>query len=149
MGFGAVDFVKKPIVVQSFSVRVARAMERAPLRWESWREMSKRMPFYGRTIQPMLVIAQQVLRELDDALAEAQRTRPHVPDLNALVTRVRGAALNVGAVRTVQQLDRLWSSSGTEDEIATLRAALVIELAGFDEVIQGRLPQQELRVIAV
>src|SRR6185312_13339625 len=59
MGFGAIDFVKKPIVVQLFTQRINRAMERAPVRWESWRDMSKRMPFYSRTIGPMLGIAQQ------------------------------------------------------------------------------------------
>ncbi len=141
MGFGAIDFVKKPIAIQSFAGRVNRAMERAPVRWESWREMSKRLRFYSRTIHPMLAIAHQVLRELDEALAAAQGG--NVTDangLNAFVTRARGAALNVGAVRTVQQIDKLWHGECAEQDIEYLRAAMVIELAAFEEAVQVRAP---------
>jgi DNA-binding response OmpR family regulator len=143
MGFGTVDFVKKPIVIQAFSARVNRAIERAPVRWESWRDMSKRLGFYGRTIEPMLVIAQQVLRDLDDALAQAQQGYVNANELNAMVSRARGAALNVGAIRTVHQFDHLWTGAGWMDEIEHLRAALVIELAGFDEAIQSRATSDE------
>lgn len=138
MGFGAIDFVKKPIVVQSFTQRINRAMERAPVRWESWRDMSKRMPFYSRTIQPMLAIAQQMLQELDDALAKAETETPDMTELGALVSRVRGAAANVGALRTVHQIDKLWKGAIEEHTIEYLRAALVIERAGFDEAIAAR-----------
>jgi DNA-binding response OmpR family regulator len=145
LGNGAVDFVKKPIAIQSFAGRINRVMERAPVRWESWREMSKRLRFYSRTIHPMLAIANQVLRELDDVLAQAQASpdSASVAELNAVTTRARGAALNVGAVRTVQQIDKLWSGSGSAQDIAYLRAALVIELAAFDEMIQSRAGHQE------
>jgi DNA-binding NtrC family response regulator len=135
MGLGAIDFIKKPIVIPIFTQRINRAMERVHVRWESLREMSKRMPFYSRTIHPMLVIAQQVLRDLDDALAEAERGTPNANELNTLVSRMRGAAANVGALRTVQQLDKLWSGSAATNEITNLRAALIIELAGFDAAI--------------
>jgi CheY-like chemotaxis protein len=145
MGFGAIDFVKKPIVVQAFTSRINRAIERTPARWESWREMSKRLPFYSRTIQPMLVIAQQVLRELDEALAAAEKVSPNVAELNALVTRVRGAVLNVGARRTVQQLDKLWTETADMKAIEYLRAALVIELAAFDEAIAARSQNEQLQ----
>lgn len=140
LGFGAIDFVKKPIAIQSFAGRVTRAMERAPVRWESWREMSKRLRFYSRTIHPMLAIASQVLRELDDTLAQAQANPEgaNIIELNAVTTRARGAALNVGAVRTVQQIDKLWKGEGAAQDIEFLRAALVIEFAAFDEAIQTR-----------
>jgi DNA-binding response OmpR family regulator len=138
LGFGAIDFVKKPIMVQPFAARVNRAMERAPVRWESWREMNKRLRFSGRSIQPMLAIAQQVLRELDSALADAQGTDANPTELNALVARARGAAANVGALRTVQQIDRLWQGQCTPQEIEYLRAALVIEQAAFEEAIATR-----------
>lgn len=138
VGYGAIDFVRKPIAAQSFAGRINRAMERAPVRWESWREMSLRFRFYGRTIQPMLSIALQVLRELDAALMIAQNSEAKVGDLNGLVTRARGAAMNVGAIRTVQQIDRLWRGEGTPDEVTYMRAALVIEIAAFEEAIRTR-----------
>ncbi|HXF24495.1 MAG TPA: hypothetical protein VN602_08235, partial [Gemmatimonadaceae bacterium] len=144
LGFGAIDFVKKPIAIQSFAGRINRAMERSPVRWESWREMSKRLRFYSRTIQPMLAIANQVLHELDDALAQAQVGPADVPLLNSVVTRARGAALNVGAIRTVQQIDKLWKGDGAAEEVEHLRAAMVIELAAFDDAIKNRASQGEV-----
>ncbi|MDQ2889577.1 MAG: response regulator [Gemmatimonadota bacterium] len=157
LGYGAIDFVKKPIAIQSFAGRINRAMERSPVRWESWREMSKRLRFYSRTIQPMLAIASQVLHELGDTLGEAQTTAPDVARLNSAVTRARGAALNVGAVRTVQQIDKLWKGEGAAEDIENLRAAIVIELASFDDAIRNRaaqgeaatLPQQPAVAVAV
>ena len=143
LGYGAIDFVKKPIMVQPFAARVNRAMERAPLRWESWREMNKRLRFSGRSIQPMLAIAQQVLRELDAALADAQGADPNPSELNGLVARARGAAANVGALRTVQQIDRLWHGQCAPEDIEHLRAALVIEQAAFEEAIAARAAQGE------
>jgi CheY-like chemotaxis protein len=141
LGFGAVDFVKKPIAIQSFAGRINRAMERSPVRWESWREMSKRLRFYSRTMQPMLAIANQVLHELDDSLAQAETGTPDVATLNSVVTRARGAALNVGAIRTVQQIDKLWKGEGAPEDITHLRAAMVIELAAFDDAIRVRVAQ--------
>jgi response regulator RpfG family c-di-GMP phosphodiesterase len=143
LGFGAIDFVKKPIAIQSFAGRVNRAMERSPVRWESWREMSKRLRFYSRTIQPMLAIAHQVLHELDDALAQGQVGPVDVALLNSVVTRARGAALNVGAIRTVQQIDKLWKGEGAAEDIENLRAAMVIELAAFEDAIRSRAAQGE------
>jgi DNA-binding response OmpR family regulator len=143
LGYGAIDFVKKPIAIQSFAGRVNRAMERSPVRWESWREMSKRLRFYSRTIQPMLAIANQVLHELDDALAQGQVGPTDVPLLNSIVTRARGAALNVGAIRTVQQIDKLWKGDGSAEDISYLRAAMVIELAAFEDAIRNRVAQGE------
>lgn len=147
MGHGAVDFVKKPIMVQPFAARVNRAMERAPVRWESWREMNKRLRFSGRSVQPMLAIAQQVLRELDAALADAQGADFDPTELNALVARGRGAAVNVGALRTVEQIDRLWQGQGAPEDIAHLRAALVIEQAAFEEAIVARVAHGEVSLV--
>jgi len=143
MGFGAIDFVKKPLVVQTFTGRINRAMERTPVRWESLREMSKRLPFYGRTMQPMLEIAQQLIRDFDAALAEAQTGTPNMTELNAFVSRLRGAALNVGALRTAAQLDKIWKGTGDAAELEMTRAALVIELAAFDEAIAARAAEGE------
>ena len=143
LGYGAIDFVKKPIAIQSFAGRINRAMERSPVRWESWREMSKRLRFYSRTIQPMLAIANQVLHELDETLAQAQSGTPDVAMLNSVVTRARGAALNVGAVRTVQQIDKMWKGEGAPEDIENLRAAMVIELAAFEDAIRNRAEKSE------
>jgi response regulator RpfG family c-di-GMP phosphodiesterase len=153
MGLGAIDFVKKPIVLPVFSARISRAVEFAPTRWESGSDTTGQPHrSYARTAQPMLVIASHVLRELDDALALAQEpqspdTSVTISELNAMVTRARGAALNVGAARTVRQLDRLWQSKGTSQEITDLRSALLIEFAGFDEAIQAEASQPELMVV--
>jgi len=138
LAFGAVDFVKKPIDVQLFSGRVLRALERAPERWESSRAMSKRLSFQSGAMQSMLPIAQQVLRELDEALANAQQHAPQAGALDAMIARASGAALNVGALRTAQLIELLWSGSGAAVDLEHLRAALVIELASFDEAIQAR-----------
>ena len=148
MALGAIDFVKKPIVIPAFSARISRAVALAPARWDSETKGHVRPRAYGRSVQPMLVIAYQVLRELDDALAMAQTTKVAVGELNALVTRARGAALNVGAARTVQQMDRLWHGRGTLEEIGELRAALVIEFAGFDDAIHAGATQPELTVLS-
>jgi hypothetical protein len=105
--------------------------------------MNKRLRFSGRSIQPMLAIAQQVLRELDAALADAQGTDANPTELNGLVARARGAAANVGALRTVQQIDRLWHGQCAPEDIEHLRAALVIEQAAFEEAIAARAAQGE------
>ena len=136
--------VSADVVTTEKVERINRAMERSPVRWESWREMSKRLRFYSRTIQPMLAIANQVLHELDDALAQAQVGPADVPLLNSVVTRARGAALNVGAIRTVQQIDKLWKGDGAAEEVEHLRAAMVIELAAFDDAIKNRASQGEV-----
>jgi CheY-like chemotaxis protein len=148
MGLGAIDFVKKPIAVPSFAGRVNRAMERAPVRWESWRAMSRRLQVQNFSMTPMLTIAQQVLRELDAALAEADKGTLSRSALDAVVARAQGAALNVGALRTAHQISTLWGGAADSDVssgIAALRAALVIELASFDEAIQAREAQAEMR----
>ncbi len=62
-------------------------------------------------------------------------------DLSARVLRVRGAALNVGAIRTVQLVDFLWSGRATTEDIADLHDALVIELAAFEQALQSRSSQ--------
>jgi CheY-like chemotaxis protein len=57
LALGCVDFVKKPIVVDAFAQRIERALKRAPARWESWREMIKRLRVDSRTFQPLLALA--------------------------------------------------------------------------------------------
>jgi hypothetical protein len=91
----------------------------------------------------MLAIAHQVLHELDDALAQGQVGPVDVALLNSVVTRARGAALNVGAIRTVQQIDKLWKGEGAAEDIENLRAAMVIELAAFEDAIRSRAAQGE------
>ena len=54
---------------------------------------------------------------------------------------MRGAALNVGAIRTVQLIDFLWSGRATTEDVADLHAALVIELAAFEQALQSRSSQ--------
>ncbi len=62
-------------------------------------------------------------------------------ELSARVLRVRGAALNVGAIRTVQLIDFLWSGRATPEDVADLHAALVIELGAFEQALQSRSSQ--------
>ncbi len=146
LALGAVDFVKKPIVVDAFATRIERALKRAPARWESWREMIKRLRVDSRTFQPLLVLARDHLSELVQTLGRVRDGRASVGDvglseLSAQVLRVRGAALNVGAVRTVQLVDFLWSGRATAEDVADLHAALVIELAAFEQALQSRSSQ--------
>ena len=84
-----------------------------------------------------------VLHELDDTLAQGQVGSADVALLNSVVTRARGAALNVGAIRTVQQIDKLWKGDGSAEDIEHLRAAMVIELAAFEDAIKNRAAQGE------
>jgi CheY-like chemotaxis protein len=143
LGIGCVDFVKKPINVDAFATRIDRALKRAPARWESWREMIKRLRVDSRTFQPLLILARDHLAELVTMLGRINEGRTTVDEvgrseLSARVLRVRGAALNVGAIRTVQLVDFLWSGRVTPEDIADLHAALVIELAAFDQALQSR-----------
>jgi CheY-like chemotaxis protein len=143
LALGCVDFVKKPIVVDAFAQRIERALKRAPARWESWREMIKRLRVDSRTFQPLLALARDHLAELVFLLGRLQEGRTTVDEvgrdeLSARVLQVRGAALNVGAIRTVQLVDFLWSGRMSPEDIADLHAALVIELAAFDQALQSR-----------
>lgn len=139
LGYGAVDFVRKPIVVQSFAARVLRAMERAPVRWEPAREVVRRVGFDADPVQSLLAEAQEALQALDHSLDHAlaaSGSGAEVAPLSTLVARARAASVAAGAVRTVQQLDRLWRGDGTPEDIAYLRAALVIERAAFDDRVR-------------
>jgi CheY-like chemotaxis protein len=146
LALGAVDFVKKPINVDAFATRIDRALKRAPARWESWREMIKRLRVDSRTFQPLLVLARDHLAELVLTLGRIRDGRSTVEEtgaseLGAQVLRVRGAALNVGAIRTVQLVDFLWSGRATHEDVSDLHAALVIELAAFEQALQSRSSQ--------
>ena len=148
LALGAVDFLKKPIGVDAFGVRIERALRRAPVRWESWRDLSRRLRVDSRTFQPLLALARDHLADLVAALGQIAHTGDLVeaPERDALIARVlrmRGAALNVGAVRTVQLVDVLWCGSaalGPEGgtRLRDLHDALTIELAAFDETLQSR-----------
>lgn len=146
LGLGCVDFVKKPINVDAFAQRIDRALKRAPARWESWRDMIKRLRVDSRTFQPLLALARDHLAELVQTLGRVRDGRASVDELgreelSARVLRVRGAALNVGAVRTVQLVDFLWSGRATAEDVADLHAALTIELGAFDKALQSRSTQ--------
>ena len=143
LALGAVDFVKKPINVDAFAGRIDRAIKRAPARWESWRDMVKRLRVDSRTFQPLLALAREHLAELVQVLARLKDGRETLEgygrdELSAKVLRMRGAALNVGATRTVQLVDFLWSGRITPEDVADLHAALTIELAAFDQALQSR-----------
>jgi putative two-component system response regulator len=146
LALGAVDFVKKPINVDAFAGRVDRALKRAPARWESWREMIKRLRVDSRTFQPLLTLARDHVSELVQTLTKIKDGRTSIDEigkeeLGARVLRVRGAALNVGAIRTVQLIDFLWSGRCTPEDVADLHAALVIELSAFELATQSRSSQ--------
>ncbi len=143
LALGAVDFVKKPINVDAFAGRIERALKRAPTRWESWRDMIKRLRVDSRTFQPLLTLARDHLAELVLALGQLKDAGETAADggrdeLSAAVLRMRGAALNVGAIRTVQLVDVLWTSRSTVEDVADLHTALTIELAAFEQALQSR-----------
>ena len=146
LAVGAVDFVKKPINVDAFAGRIERALKRAPARWESWREMIKRLRVDSRTFAPLLMLARDHLAELVQTLGRIRDGKSSVDEigreeLSARVLRVRGAALNVGAIRTVQLIDFLWSGRATIEDVSDLHAALVIELSAFEQALQSRSSQ--------
>jgi CheY-like chemotaxis protein len=146
LAVGAVDFVKKPINVDAFAGRIERALKRAPARWESWREMIKRLRVDSRTFHPLLTLARDHLAEVVLMLGRIREGKSTVDEvgkeeLSARVLRVRGAALNVGAIRTVQLVDFLWSGRATPEDISDLHAALVIELSAFEQALQSRSSQ--------
>jgi CheY-like chemotaxis protein len=143
LAVGAVDFVKKPINVDAFAGRIERALKRAPARWESWREMIKRLRVDSRTFQPLLTLARDHVAELVQTLSKIRDQKTTIEEfgrdeLSSRVLRVRGAALNVGAIRTVQLIDFLWSGRGTDEDVSDLHAALVIELGAFEQALQSR-----------
>lgn len=145
---GCVDYVKKPLQVDVMVSRIERALRRTPVRWEPWRDVVRRLRVDSRTMQPLLAMTRDHLAELVDALRLAvdgaptgtePSSRPPAPlALAALVIRVRGAALTVGAIRTVQLLDLFWASAPTAGSLSTLHAALTIELAAFEAVVARR-----------
>ena len=146
LALGAVDFVKKPINVDAFAGRIERALKRAPARWESWREMIKRLRVDSRTFQPLLTLARDHVAELVQTLGKIRDGKATVEEvgreeLSARVLRVRGASLNVGAIRTVQLIDFLWSGRVTPEDVNDLHAALVIELGAFEQALQSRSSQ--------
>ena len=143
LSMGAVDFVKKPINVDAFAGRVLRALKRAPTRWEPWRETIKRLRVDARTYHPLLAIARDDVAELVELLARLKEGAGPIDDagreaLAGSVVRVRGAAMNVGAVRVVQQIDFLWTGRASREDVCDLYAALVIELRTFDQALQSR-----------
>ena len=148
LSLGCVDFVKKPIHVDAFAGRLDRALRRAPVRWEPWRALSRRLRVDSRTFHPLLVLAREPLAELVHTLSRVRDGRAGdvgPEELAGRVRRVRSAALNVGAVRTVQLVDFLWSGRATADataeDVADLHAALRIELSAFDQALQSRSTQ--------
>jgi len=143
LALGAVDFVKKPLNVDGFVRRIARALKRAPARWEPWRDVIRRLHVDSRTFEPLLTLARDALAELVQTLSAIVEGRTTVAEvgneaLAARVVRVRGAALNVGAIRTVQLIDYLWSGTATESDVSALHAALVIELGVVEQAVQRR-----------
>jgi hypothetical protein len=108
--------------------------------------MIKRLRVDSRTFQPLLSLARDGVADLVHQLGRLKDGRATVDELgrdelSARVLRVRGAALNVGAVRTVQLVDFLWSGRATDEDVADLHAALTIELSAFDQALQSRSVQ--------
>jgi len=143
LSLGAVDFVKKPINVDALAGRIERALRRAPARWEPWREMIKRLRVDSRTFQPLLALTRDHVAALVETLGRLRSGKTTVDEvgaeeLSARVQRVRGAAMNVGAIRTVQLIDFLWPARPTAADVADLHAALLIELGAFEQALLGR-----------
>lgn len=146
LGLGAVDFVKKPIDVRGIAARITRAYAHVPRRWESWGDLSKRLRCHSHMLPGRISGAQRVVANLAEILARPDASGAASAELDAAVTRARLASMDVGAVRTVQILHRLWGSDPAERDVAALRAALVIELAAFDEAVTGRPSGHELAI---
>jgi CheY-like chemotaxis protein len=137
LGLGAVDFLKKPINVDTFASRLERSLSRAPQRWETWRDLTRRLKVDSRTFPPLLRLVRDDLADVVQQLALVPAGGPPDDELHSRVQRLRGAAQNVGALRTAQLIDFLWSGKRAEDA-ADLHDALVIELKAFDVALAAR-----------
>ncbi|MCU0646563.1 MAG: response regulator [Gemmatimonadaceae bacterium] len=137
LGLGAVDFLKKPINVDSFASRLDRALTRAPQRWESWRELTRRLKVDSRTFPPLLRLVRDDLADVLQQLALVAGDGAPDDDVHTRVQRLRGAAVNVGALRTAQMIDFLWSGKRASDA-GDLHDALIPELRSFDNALAAR-----------
>ncbi|MCU0625263.1 MAG: response regulator [Gemmatimonadaceae bacterium] len=138
LGLGAVDYIKKPLNVDQMQSRIVRALQRAPRRWENWREMIKRLRVDGRSFFPLLQLTREQLVRLVEKLERWNPATGDVDEVNADVARLRSAALNVGAVRCVSMIDFLWTGSASEQDVADLHDAMAIEARSFEKAISNR-----------
>ncbi len=137
LGLGAVDFLKKPINVDTFATRLDRALSRAPSRWEPWRELTRRLKVDSRTFPPLLRLVRDDLADVVQQLSMVGGDGPPAEDISTRVQRLRGAAVNVGALRTAQMIDFLWSGKRASDA-GDLHDALVPELRSFENALAAR-----------
>ncbi|GJG87293.1 hypothetical protein tb265_24740 [Gemmatimonadetes bacterium T265] len=140
---GCVDVLAKPIVVERFADRIRRALERAPARWESWRDVAYRLRVDSRNFRPMLELAREQLADLLTALEHAQGDAAEANEdarthLRSQVLRMRGAASNVGAIRTVHLVDFFSSQLEDAEGLAQLRSGLRIELSALNQALANR-----------
>jgi CheY-like chemotaxis protein len=143
LALGVVDYVRQPIGVDDFAARVVRALQRAPARWERWPDVLRRLHLDHRAYEQLLALLRDELRALVDRLAAVAARGPAPgataagePDaLAATVVGVRGAALNVGAVRVVQLIDLLWTDGAEARELGELREALAIGLGAVEQMM--------------
>jgi CheY-like chemotaxis protein len=143
LALGVVDFVKQPLDVDALADRVDRALRRAPLRWEPWREVVRRLRVDSHAYYRLVALARDALGDVVRTLADIVEGRATLTELRAAalaasLVRVRGAALNVGAIRTVQLLDLFWSGPVTARVVADLHDALALEYAVVGRALQHR-----------
>jgi CheY-like chemotaxis protein len=137
LGLGAVDFLKKPINVETFTSRLDRALTRAPQRWESWRDLTRRLKVDSRTFPPLLRMVRDDLAEVVQQLSMVSGSGTPADEISTRVQRLRGSAVNVGALRTAQLIDFLWSGKRASDA-GDLHDALLPELRSFDNALAAR-----------
>jgi len=136
MALGAVDFVRKPMSVDDLAERIGRALKRAPVRWEPWRELVRRLGVDNWSSYPKLLgLAREQVVTLIDVLDGAARGDRPASAVHPEVPRARDAAVNVGAIRAASSMDFFWTGNGKVSEAAELRDALRIELGAFDRLL--------------
>jgi CheY-like chemotaxis protein len=129
LALGAVDFVKKPVNVQAFAARLERVLEHVPARWESKRDVMRRLRLDMRGYYHMLHLLRQQLEELQTLAADPQATEEAI---SSLVFRSVSSATETGALRLGRLLDRLWATPNEPRDREGFAAAMAIELAAID-----------------
>ena len=154
VSLGAADFVMKPVRAEPLAARLERVLQRAPVRWEGRTSVIKRLRMNSMGFHSLLEMASQQLDQLTAAIndavmtAEARasgitscaRLTPEESEaLAAEIRRMRDAALYVGAARCATLLAMLTPTpEAPMDELVTLREAMSVERASFDQALASR-----------
>jgi CheY-like chemotaxis protein len=132
---GVREFVKKPIVAPDFMHRVGHALRAAPPRWEPWSLALQRLDADRHAYRALLELGREQLATSVAALGVVVAGGGDAVEFAAAMSRMRGVAADLGALRTVGLIDGLWTTSATAEALAPLHVAMTVELSAFDHAL--------------